>query len=384
MLRHLRTPCHRLQKQYSRSLATRVVVKQWLNASSPTAKEFVADDQKRLIPANDSHDPTSKAPLSIQLENVVKSIYQHLLPKDYPHSVGPGYAKYSILNAVSAVLSSAGGVLSMQILLHSLGLGSSSLPLAATLNWIIKDGLGQAGSILFASFINNRFDSNPKKWRYIASLSLEASNVLEMCTALAPQYFLPLAAIANTGKNISFLAASASRAAIHKSFAKEENLADVTAKTGSQNIISSLCGTSLGVAVSASAGSDFGLVFGAFSILSASSLVLSYAALQHVNISTLSRERLEHVLEDYYNQISHGPLSSTNFTTLRLATPQDIAKKETLLDLAPIPGLSSLRINPSIEHLRAEDFEVMLWFIQIVVILLCTVALELIFTFLTI
>ena len=36
----------------------------------------------------------------------------------------------------------------------------------------------------------------------------------------------------NIGKNISFLAASASRAAIHKSYAKHENLADITAKTG--------------------------------------------------------------------------------------------------------------------------------------------------------
>ena len=40
-----------------------------------------------------------------------------------------------------------------------------------------------------------------------------------------------------TGKNISFLAASASRAAIHKTFAVHENLADITAKTGSQCIL---------------------------------------------------------------------------------------------------------------------------------------------------
>ena len=40
-----------------------------------------------------------------------------------------------------------------------------------------------------------------------------------------------------SGKNISFLAASASRAAIHKTFAVHENLADITAKTGSQCIL---------------------------------------------------------------------------------------------------------------------------------------------------
>ncbi len=36
---------------------------------------------------------------------------------------------------------------------------------------------------------------------------------------------MPICAYTSSGKNISFLAASASRAAIHKSFALQENLA---------------------------------------------------------------------------------------------------------------------------------------------------------------
>jgi len=76
---------------------------------------------------------------------------------------------------------------------------------------------------------------------------MEIASFIELLTPLVPQYFLLLASIANIGKNISFLAASASRAAIHKSFALQENLADITAKTGSQSIISSLIGTTLGI-----------------------------------------------------------------------------------------------------------------------------------------
>lgn len=45
-----------------------------------------------------------------------------------------------------------------------------------------------------------------------------------------------------TGKNVCFLSASASRAAIHNSFAKRENLADITAKAGSQFIVTSILG----------------------------------------------------------------------------------------------------------------------------------------------
>jgi hypothetical protein len=52
-----------------------------------------------------------------------------------------------------------------------------------------------------------------------------------------------MASIANVGKNVSFLAASASRAAIHKTFAIHENLGDITAKTGSQWTMASVLGT---------------------------------------------------------------------------------------------------------------------------------------------
>ena len=32
---------------------------------------------------------------------------------------------------------------------------SEALPIAATLNWVIKDGLGQLGGVIFASVVSN-------------------------------------------------------------------------------------------------------------------------------------------------------------------------------------------------------------------------------------
>ena len=73
------------------------------------------------------------------------------------------------------------------------------------------------------------------------------------------------ASIANIGKNVGFLAASASRAAIHQSLSmggtsasgcdtdkslKASNLGDVTAKSGSQTIVASLLGTAIGIFLS--------------------------------------------------------------------------------------------------------------------------------------
>ena len=63
---------------------------------------------------------------------------------------------------------------------------------------------------------------------------------LALISSLYSILFSLLSSSTVTGKNISFLAASASRAAIHKTFAVHENLADITAKTGSQCILGRL------------------------------------------------------------------------------------------------------------------------------------------------
>ena len=71
-------------------------------------------------------------------------------------------SKYHATYLDQQVLSSAGGVLSMQSLLCAIGIGASeALPLAATLNWVIKDGLGQLGGVIFASVV---------RWRSVQSL----------------------------------------------------------------------------------------------------------------------------------------------------------------------------------------------------------------------
>jgi hypothetical protein len=47
-----------------------------------------------------------------------------------------------------------------------------------------------------------------------------------------PGWFLPLACTANLAKNLAAVAASSTRAPIYRTFAKQNNLADVTAKGG--------------------------------------------------------------------------------------------------------------------------------------------------------
>ncbi len=233
------------------------------------------------------------------LKSRLHDVMWYFLPRSYPSSVARGYDDFAIGQFVSTVLGTTCGVLSMQSMLFAIGAGSGSLPLAATLNWIIKDGLGQFGGILFASYINNQFDADPKRWRMKASISMDAASFLELLTPLFPGHFLLIASVANVGKNISFLAASASRAAIHKSFAIHENLADITAKTGSQCIIGSLLGTSFGLSIAAYAGGHYESVLLCFSVCSAASLTATYFSMRPVTLTTLSLSRLDAVLDHY-------------------------------------------------------------------------------------
>ena len=178
------------------------------------------------------------------------SLAKHFLPKHYPHSVSPQYLRFVSWQAAQMVVSSAAGVLSMQSLLYAIGVGAGSIPMAAALNWVLKDGIGQLGAIWFGSWAGSRFDADPKRFRMLGCVAQDAANVLEALTPLAPHLFLPLASLANCSKNITWFAASTTRAAIHRALCRAENLADLTGKAVSQSIAASLAGTALGIGMS--------------------------------------------------------------------------------------------------------------------------------------
>lgn len=65
----------------------------------------------------------------------------------------------------------------------------------------------------------------------MAMLALNASMYIEILTLSFPTYFLALASLANVGKNICYLLASASRASINLQLAKNNNIGDISGKS---------------------------------------------------------------------------------------------------------------------------------------------------------
>lgn len=139
-------------------------------------------------------------------------------------------------------------------------MGAGSIPMAAALNWVLKDGLGQLGGMAFTALyfnspimhrlVNSRLDADSRGWRILSAWLLEISTWLEVLTPLFPRYFLLLATLANMGKNISWLAGSATRAGIRYGFVNAHNMGDLTAKEGSQTVAITVFGTFIGILLS--------------------------------------------------------------------------------------------------------------------------------------
>jgi hypothetical protein len=68
------------------------------------------------------------------------------LPVGYPRTVKDNYIRYSTMSALTNLLISTNMTMSSALLLYAVGLGSAAVPMAGALNWVIKDGVGQAGA----------------------------------------------------------------------------------------------------------------------------------------------------------------------------------------------------------------------------------------------
>ena len=255
------------------------------------------------------------------------------LPEHYPNSVRGSYSRFVGWNFTQMTFSSALGVLSTQQLLLALGIGSVST--SAALNWIMKDGIGQLGGVLFAGTVGSRFDGSVKHYRWVSSLVLNLACALEMAAPWFPSHFLLIASLSTTGKNVSYLSASATKAAINLSFCNAHNLADVTAKNGTQTTAAGLIGTALGTGMAYYCpGYTQSLV--AFAVCSAINLFGTWAELKCVTLNQINVQRGD-LLFSYF------------FETGKFLSPKEVNEKEPFLVRKPVKGLRLCEIPSEID-----------------------------------
>jgi hypothetical protein len=90
---------------------------------------------------------------------------------------------------VTNFATTANGVLASTFLLYSVGLGAGAIPTAGALNWVLKDGLGQMGTLLFGKAIAHNFDIHSKTWYFMSFLLLSTATGVCVCVCCVLLFF---------------------------------------------------------------------------------------------------------------------------------------------------------------------------------------------------
>ncbi|KAI4385087.1 hypothetical protein MLD38_003149 [Melastoma candidum] len=233
-------------------------------------------------------------------EGCVEAVKAFFLPKQ----VSGNYLQYVKWKLLHRVFSSALQVLATQAMFRAIGIGySRALPSAAALNWVLKDGLGRLSRCVYTASFASAFDTNLKRVRFSTSIIFSLSIGIELLTPIFPQYFLLVASTANIAKQISLACYLATGSSVHRSFAVADNLGEVAAKAQIQTVcfdnLGLLLAASLNVLVKNNERWQAALPFVVYPLFTALDLFGIYQGLGHVQLQTLTKGRLEIILNKW-------------------------------------------------------------------------------------
>ena len=213
-------------------------------------KEFVGEGahrQQRVFNQTDQKwtQTVSTGSSNSRWLHVLQSMF---LPEGYPDSVTPDYLSFQVWDSVQALSSYLRGMLCTQALLIGVGVGvEGASATSAAVTWVLRDGAGMLGSVLFAWLYAANFGLNIRKWRLFADIINDIGLTLELFAPIFPEYFLLIASLGSVCKAMCGVSAGATRSALSLHFARTENVGDITAKEGIQETTITLIGLVTGM-----------------------------------------------------------------------------------------------------------------------------------------
>lgn len=181
------------------------------------------------------------------LERAWHGLQSVFMPEGYPESVSEDYLEYQVWDTAQALCSTLSGLLSAKAILTGVGVGdAAATPTSAVLQYITRDVTGMAGRILFAWLKASSLDRNAKSWRLAADVMNDLAMFVELLAPLFPLLFLWLACAGSLLRSLVGVAGAATRTALTMHQARAGNIADVTAKDGSQETAVNIAGLLIG------------------------------------------------------------------------------------------------------------------------------------------
>lgn len=135
------------------------------------------------------------APQPSLLRRAWEGLAVGFVPSEFPDSVTSGYLAYVRWTCLGLLSGRIQSVLATQAALFTIGLGAGAIPMAAAVQWILKDGVGHAGAIVYAAAVNTRFDADAKRYRFQATIALTLADTLAVLMPLVPQHFFVMASL---------------------------------------------------------------------------------------------------------------------------------------------------------------------------------------------
>lgn len=246
------------------------------------------------------------------IQGIMRECQEMFLPVGYPDSVSEDYLQFQCWDTIQAMCSYLRGVLATQSVLQSVGVGDDkATPLAAALQWVLRDGSGMLGGLTFAYFVGPKFDMNVKRWRLFADVINDIGLTLDMMAPYFPSLVTEILCISSICKTMCGVAAGSTRSSLMTHFAKRDNMADCAAKEGSQETVVKLFGLICGMSFANAVNSSPLSVWIAFLFLTLIHVYANYQAVSGLCIPTLNRSRAL-ILIQRYMELKTGTPSKDN------------------------------------------------------------------------
>ena len=129
--------CRPASRPESRALSTVIARQRLPNGGWRT----LTAQSTHMVGRRDSAPPSASTSLR-------QAFIAAVMPKGWPETTNTNYAAYVRWTAVGLVSGRVQSVLATQASLFAIGLGAGAVPMAAAIQWVLKDGVGHLGGVL--------------------------------------------------------------------------------------------------------------------------------------------------------------------------------------------------------------------------------------------
>uniref|UniRef100_UPI00398E6C64 RUS family member 1 n=1 Tax=Pristiophorus japonicus TaxID=55135 RepID=UPI00398E6C64 len=168
------------------------------------------------------------------------------------------------------------------------------------------------GRIFFAWMKGSRLDCDAKKWRLFADGLNDLAIFLEIVAPAFPPIFTLTICVSGVFKSIVGVAGGATRAALTMHQARRDNMADVSAKDGSQETLVNLAGLLVSLLLTPLVTDNILLTYLLYALFTSLHLYANYRAVRGVVMETLNQARLSLTVNDFLRLGKVPPPSSVN------------------------------------------------------------------------